>query len=120
MSAKNRSFAADLAGAIEAPDDPPARPSRLGMGVLAGRSTRLAELATGALVNRATELVDPARCRMWHGHNRDYAALSEERCRDLIDSLKAQGKQEMPALVRRVRDDPDHDFEVISGARRHW
>ena len=90
------------------------------MGVLAGRSTRLAELATGALVNRATELVDPARCRMWHGHNRDYAALSEERCRDLIDSLKAQGKQEMPALVRRVRDDPDHDFEVISGARRHW
>ena len=120
MSAKNRSFAADLAGAIDTPDDPPTRPTRLGMGVLAGRSTRLAELATGALVNRATELVDPARCRMWHGHNRDYAALSEERCRDLIDSLKAQGKQEMPALVRRVRDDPDHDFEVISGARRHW
>ena len=120
MSAKNRTFAADLAGAIEAPADPPARPSRLGMGVLAGRSTRLAELATGSLVNRATELVDPARCRMWHGHNRDYAGLSEERCRDLIDSLKAQGKQEVPALVRRIRDDPDFDFEVISGARRHW
>ena len=120
MSAKNRTFAADLAGAIEAPADPPARPSRLGMGVLAGRSTRLAELATGSLVNRATELVDPARCRMWHGHNRDYAGLSEERCRDLIDSLKAQGKQEVPALVRRLRDDPDFDFEVISGARRHW
>nr|GLK21666.1 hypothetical protein GCM10017606_24930 [Microbacterium terregens] len=120
MSAKNRTFAADLAGAIEAPADPPARHSRLGMGVLAGRSTRLAELATGSLVNRATELVDPARCRMWHGHNRDYAGLSEERCRDLIDSLKAQGKQEVPALVRRIRDDPDVDFEVISGARRHW
>ena len=26
----------------------------------------------------------------------------------------------MPATVRRVRDDPEFDFEVISGARRHW
>src|SRR3546814_1020542 len=32
----------------------------------------------------------------------------------------AQGRQEMPAIVRRVGNDPDHDFEVISGARRHW
>ncbi|MCH4894324.1 MULTISPECIES: ParB/RepB/Spo0J family partition protein [Sphingomonas] len=119
MAAKNRNFAAGLADAIESPGDQP-RSSRLGMGVLAGRGNRLAELATGTLVNRAVELIDPARCRMWHGHNRDYAALSEERCRDLIDSLKAQGKQEVPALVRRIRDDPDHDFEVISGARRHW
>src|SRR3546814_19216722 len=26
----------------------------------------------------------------------------------------------MPAIVRRVGNDPGHDFEVISGARRHW
>lgn len=119
MSGKNSSFAADLAGAIDAPAAP-ARPARLATGVLAGRSNRLADLASGSLVNRAVELVDPARCRMWRGHNRDYAALSEERCRDLIESLKAQGKQEMPALVRRLQGDPAHDFEVISGARRHW
>ncbi|WP_290897638.1 ParB/RepB/Spo0J family partition protein [Hoeflea sp.] len=87
---------------------------------MSGRSNRLAELAAGALVSRTHELVDPARCRMWIGHNRDYAALSEERCRDLIESLKAQGKQEVPALVRRVRDDPNYDFEVVCGARRHW
>lgn len=120
MSGKNSSFAADLAGAIHAPAEPPTRPSRLGMGVLAGRSNRLADLATGSIVNRTIELVDPARCRMWPGHNRDYAALSEARCGDLIESLKAQGKQEVPALVRRLHGDPAHDFEVISGARRHW
>src|SRR3546814_15754519 len=26
----------------------------------------------------------------------------------------------MPAIVRRVRGEPDYDFEVICGARRHW
>src|SRR3546814_2735665 len=69
---------------------------------------------------RTHELVDPARCRMWEGHNREYALLNEERCADLIESIKAQGRQEMPAIVRRVRDDPRYDFEVICGARRHW
>jgi ParB family chromosome partitioning protein len=120
MSGKNSSFAADLAGAIDTPSEPSARGTRLGMGVLAGRSNRLADLASGSMVNRTVELVDPARCRMWPGHNRDYEALSEARCEDLIESLKAQGTQEVPALVRRLPNDPSYDFEVISGARRHW
>lgn len=88
--------------------------------VLTGRSNRLADLASGAIVSRTHELVDPARCRMWAGHNRDYALLDEQRCSDLIESIKAQGRQEMPAIVRRVSNDPEHDFEVICGARRHW
>lgn len=120
MSSKNRSFAAGLAGALEDGAETTPKPPRLGMGVLAGRSNRLAELASGGVVNAAQELVDPARCRMWAGHNRDYAALSEDRCHDLIESLKAQGKQEVPAIVRRVVGDADYDFEVICGARRHW
>lgn len=121
MGSKNRLFAEGLAGAVAAPvEDTAARPGRLGMGVLSGRSNRLAELATGAVISRTHELIDPARCRMWVGHNREYEALSEEGCHDLIESLKAQGKQEVPALVRRVRDDPDFDFEVVCGARRHW
>lgn len=121
MSSKNRLFAEGLADAVEAtPADAPARVTRLGTGVLSGRTNRLAELAAGAVIARTHELVDPARCRMWTGHNREYEALSEERCRDLIESLKAQGKQEVPALVRRVRDGTDYDFEVVCGARRHW
>ena len=120
MAAKNRDFAATLAGSIDEEQPERERKGRLAGGVLTGRSNRLSELASGTLVNRAVELVNPDRCRMWPGHNRDYGALDEERCRDLIDSLKAQGKQEVPALVRRLPGDSHHDFEVISGARRHW
>ena len=123
MSSKNRGFAAGLAGAIETAVPTPGEGragDRLGAGPLAGRSNRLAELASGALVNRPQEWVDPARCRMWAEHNRDYGLLNEARCADLIESLKAQGKQEVPAIVRRVSGAPGVDFEVICGARRHW
>ena len=120
MSRKNASFAADLAaGILPVDESAPRRPS-MAAGVLTGRENRLSELASGSVVTRTHELVDPARCRMWEAHNRDYALLTEERCTDLIESIKAQGRQEMPAIVRRVRDDPAYDFEVICGARRHW
>lgn len=89
-------------------------------GVLASRDNALAALSAGTKVNRVHELVDPARCKIWEGHNRDYAALSEESCADLIESFRAQGKQEVPAIVRRVKGAPDLDFEIICGARRHW
>lgn len=118
MNSKNWSFMAGLASTFEAAESE--RVTRLGAGVLAGRGNRLAELAAGTVVNSPQELVDPARCRIWERHNRDYAALNEERCRDLIESILAQGRQEVPAIVRRVNGDPDHDFEVICGARRHW
>lgn len=120
MSSKNRSFAAGLMGALDETAPQPDAPTRLGIGVLAGRENRMAELAAGAVVARAVEQVDPARCRLWSEHNRDYDKLDEVRCADLIESFKAQGRQEVPAIVRRVRDTPDIDFEIICGARRHW
>lgn len=120
MSSKNRGFAAGLAGALDEAPPAPEAPARLGIGALAGRTNRLAELASGSLVTRPQELVDPARCRLWTEHNRDYAMLDASRCADLIDSFKAQGRQEVPAIVRRVHGDAAFDFEVICGARRHW
>ena len=57
--------------------------------VLASRSTTLADLATGKLVNERTLWVDPARCKPWEYHNRDQAMLDETSCADLIDSFKA-------------------------------
>lgn len=121
MSKKNANFAADLvAGIAPASQSPVPRRTGIGSSVLTGRESRLAELASGSVVSRTHELVDPARCRMWVGHNREYALLDEERCADLIESMKAQGKQEMPAIVRRVKGEADYDYEVICGARRHW
>ncbi len=89
-------------------------------GVLASRDSALSAIASGTKVNRVTELVDPARCRIWDGHNRDYGALNEESCADLIESFKAQGRQEVPAIGRRVKGDASVDFEIVCGARRHW
>ena len=121
MSKKNSGFAADLAAGIDLTEEAPQqRRQGIAANVLTGRTNRLAALTSGAVVTRTHELVDPARCRMWAGHNRDYALLNEERCSDLIESMKSQGKQEMPAIVRRIHGEADFDFEVICGARRHW
>ena len=64
---------------------------------------------------------DPARIRPWSGHNRDYGALSKERCKDLIDGFRRVGQQ-FPAIVRKVNSDASNefDYEFICGARRHW
>ncbi len=118
MAQGNRSLVQGLVDAATPSTAPSKLPPRTS--VLQGRENRLAQMANGQSVNRVHELVDPARCRIWNGHNRDYAALGEATCADLIDSFKAQGRQEVPAIVRRVKGDPAIDFEVICGARRHW
>lgn len=118
MAGGNRGFAQGLAGTLPAAAGGSRLPPRTGL--LAGRENRLSEMVSGTSVTRVHELVDPGRCRIWEGHNRDYAALNEETCADLIESFKAEGRQNFPAIVRRVEGDPEHSFEVICGARRHW
>ncbi|PYE82244.1 ParB/RepB/Spo0J family partition protein [Pseudoroseicyclus aestuarii] len=83
------------------------------------RSHALGERMAGTREEKLLHWVDPAECRMWERHNRDYAALTEESCRDLIDGMLAQGRQEFPAVVRRLKGE-DHAYEVICGARRHF
>ena len=117
MSQGNKGFA-DLVGGVA--EGAPVRRLPPRTGVLGSRENRLAELSEGGIATRVHESVDPATCRLWDGHNRDYAALSEEGCADLIASLKGQGRQEVPAIVRRITGDPKYRFEVICGARRHW
>jgi len=118
MALGNRGFAQGLAGTRPPPDAGARLPPRTGL--LVDRENRLSQLSAGNAVTRFQEQVDPARCRIWEGHNRDYAALTEETCADLIESFKAEGRQNFPAIVRRVEGDPAHDWEVICGARRHW
>jgi len=83
------------------------------------RSTTISDRLTGELEEKTLRWVDPSDCRMWERHNRDYALLNEENCRDLIDGIRAQGRQEFAAVVRPV-DDPRYKYEVICGARRHF
>lgn len=99
--------------------DSPAPATERGGARFLKRSTSIGERMTGERQEKTLHLVDPDRCRMWERHNRDYALLTEENCRDLIDGIKAQGQQEFPAIVRRLEGE-DHEFEVICGARRHY
>ncbi len=124
---RNRSILAGVLNAVDevAPSAPSApapalspvaeTPSRLGP-----RLTALGRVTSGEVQEKTFRLVDPARCRIWKDHNRRYDLLDADNCADLLDGLRSQGRQELPAIVRPVTDDPDIDFEVIAGARRHW
>jgi ParB family chromosome partitioning protein len=118
MSKGNRGFGAamveGIAGAAQTEQPSPARD------VLGSRNGALSQLASGKLVTDRTEWVDPARCRPWTLHNRAIELLDEASCADLIESLKAEGRQRIPAIVRRLKGDPDHDYEIIAGVRRWW
>ena len=99
------------------PPEPPARPVRT---TLLDRESALARIATGEVKQVTQLLLDPARVRIWPGNARHQASLTEESCRDLIDSIIAEGGQKVPVVVRRVTDDEAYDYELIAGTRRHW
>ncbi len=124
MARKQSDYLADLLaeegeGAAPA-NDRPAPETRSRTTTLLGRESALARVASGEVRQVTQLLLDPARVRVWPGNARNHALLSEEACRELIDSIVAEGGQKVPAVVRRVEGDPDHDFEVIAGTRRHW
>ena len=109
----------------EATPPPPPRPDETGGQRLRGttllsRESAIARTASGEVRQVTQLLLDPARVRVWSGNARHYASLSQENCRELIDSILAEGGQKVPAVVRRVSGDPDHDYEVVAGTRRHF
>lgn len=102
-----------------APPAPPAAERSRGTTLL-NRETALARVTSGEVRQVTQLLLDPARVRIWPGNARSYQHLNEEGCRELIDSIIAEGGQKVPAVVRRIEGDPAHEFEVIAGTRRHW
>lgn len=126
MAGKQSKYLADLLGDSNReprPDEAPSPADRAerprGMTLL-GRESSLARIAAGSVRQVTQHLLDPARVRVWAGNARVYAHLTEDNVRDLIDSIIAEGGQKVPAVVRRVTGDPDHEFEVIAGTRRHF
>ncbi len=121
MANKNSSLFSDLASSV----DRKSRQKKQGIPkvtkniYLEERTNGISDLASGNIEEKTLHWVDPAVCKMWEQHNRRYDLLSEERCKDLIEGIKAQGRQEFPAIVRKI-EDPDYQYEVICGARRHW
>src|SRR5688572_27296988 len=66
---------------------------------------------------RTTISADPFKCRVWNLHDRFTSEVNEQTCRAEIDSFSMHG-QLVPVLGRRLTDDPDHEIELIYGARR--
>jgi ParB family chromosome partitioning protein len=91
----------------------------IGAGRFLKRSTSIADRITGDTEEKTLRWIEPSDARMWERHNRDYALLNEDNCRDLIDGIKSQGRQEFPAIVRKISG-AGTTFEVICGARRHF
>jgi ParB family transcriptional regulator, chromosome partitioning protein len=118
MSRKQADYLNDILGDETGAPSPAGAPAR-GLTLLS-RESALAKVASGDVRQVTQLLLDPARVRVWSGNARVYAHLTEDNCRDLIDSILAEGGQKVPAIVRRVADDPAYDYEVIAGTRRHF
>ena len=61
--------------------------------------------------------VNPFNCRMWQLHHRLEDHITEETCRAEITSFAEHG-QLVPVLGRSLRQDSEHEIELIYGARR--
>ena len=115
MSSRGSAFSRAAGRAKQAEPPPGAHPGS------APLETRLQKIEQARQVVRTTTLrVPPEQCRLWPKHNRNFERLNETNCRDLIDSFISAGKQEIPAIVRRVAGEEPVRYEIICGARRYW
>ncbi|AIT82610.1 MULTISPECIES: ParB/RepB/Spo0J family partition protein [Sphingomonadaceae] len=94
------------------PVDEPSTPS-----FLERRGIAFDEIAR--TVKRPTIRLKPSECSIWPGNARDHAALSYERCASLIDSIREEGSNREPVVVRRTPN-ADNPYELIVGTRRHF
>ena len=95
MARKQSDYLAALLSDEEAGAPSPAPvaqiPERARGTTLLGRESALARVASGEVRQVTQLLLDPARVRIWPGNARAYTHLSEENCRELIDSIVAEG-----------------------------
>lgn len=121
MAAKQSAYLADiLSDPSEEQSLPPRSAERVRPSPLLSRESALSRVASGEVRQVTQLLLDPTRVRVWPGNARLYNELTEENCRDLIDSMLAENGQKVPAVVRRIDGDPAYDYEVIAGTRRHF
>lgn len=83
---------------------------------LADVKAQLAELSD----KPQEQLLDPRRVRLSRFCDRDSAAFQESDAafRRFCASIEAAGGNVIPVLARPVKDDPNHDHEVLYGQRR--
>jgi ParB family chromosome partitioning protein len=103
----------------ERPDGPPVDRAGNPRVVMPAAELALTGRAVPDLERENIFSVDPKRVRPWKHHNRLETWYTRERCQDLIESI-AKDEQQEPALARRLKGDPNFDFELIYGMRRRF
>lgn len=63
--------------------------------------------------------LDPSRVRRSKFANRNLLSFTDEAFSQLRESVQRYKGNDIPAKVRRVHGDPDHEYEVVYGHRRH-
>jgi ParB/RepB/Spo0J family partition protein len=74
-------------------------------------------MPTDARTKGTPQLLNPFTCRMWECHDRLPEFISQETCREVIDSFVRDG-QKHPVLARPVTGVDGITYELIYGARR--
>jgi ParB family chromosome partitioning protein len=110
-------ISAPVAASVQVAQSPAAPKSAM---TLLARDSALTRVANGEVRQVTQLLLDPARVRIWQGNARHQPSLNYAACEDLIEAILAEGGQKVPAIVRKVANDPAYDYEVIAGSRRHW
>ena len=72
-----------------------------------------------ARAEQRLQRLDPARVRPSRFRNRDERSFERAEFRELVDSIRAAGGNSVPVNVRRIDDDPNYDYEIVYGLRRH-
>jgi ParB family transcriptional regulator, chromosome partitioning protein len=101
--------------AESAEDQTPALPKG---SVLASRQKSMAKLGQNVEFEQH-EWIEPSLCKPSPENSRVYDDLTYADCEELIESIKSEGRQRIPAIVRKT-DDPDHPYEIVAGMRRHF
>ncbi len=86
--------------------------------ILASRGQSMRQFSDD-LVYESFERIDPALCRPSAQNARQYGSLTYDDCADLIETIRSEGRQIMPAVVRHTGD-PETPYEIVTGSRRHW
>ncbi|SMD09490.1 ParB/RepB/Spo0J family partition protein [Novosphingobium sp. B1] len=96
----------------ERPAEEPVAPS-----FLERRGIAFDEIARA--VKKLTIRLKPSECSIWPGNARDHAALNYGRCASLIESIREEGTNREPVVVRRTLNG-NLPYELIVGTRRHF
>lgn len=83
-----------------------------------GVTKLLRESLAGPNDIEAMLLADPFRIRIPEGLLRDEPEYADEAFNELVESMRALGRNQEPISVRRIHGDLAHEFELLAGTRR--